>query len=137
MGYHRGSMKVLNSIADLREEARRRVPHAIFEYADRGSYDENTLRRNREDFAKLEFRQRVMVDVSKQATATTILGEPWAFPLALELAAKYPGAIMPRLGLSKNDAADLITYLAARAARLSGPKSSSEPDPHSHHHHKH
>jgi L-lactate dehydrogenase (cytochrome) len=83
MGYHRGSMKILNSIADLREEARRRVPHAIFEYADRGSYDENTLRRNRADFEKLEFRQRVMVDVSKQAVATTVLGEPWAFPLAI------------------------------------------------------
>jgi L-lactate dehydrogenase (cytochrome) len=83
MGYHRASMKVLNSIADLRDEARRRVPRAIFEYADRGSYDEQTLRRNRADYDNFAFRQRVMVDVSKQATATTILGEPWAMPLAI------------------------------------------------------
>ena len=56
-------MKVLNSIADLREEARRRVPRAIFDYADRGSYDEVTFNRNLEDLAALQLRQRVMVDV--------------------------------------------------------------------------
>ena len=42
-------MAVLNSIADLRARARRRVPRAIFDYADRGSYDELTIRRNRDD----------------------------------------------------------------------------------------
>ena len=42
-------MAIVTSIADLRELARRRVPRAIFEYADRGSYDEVTLRRNRSD----------------------------------------------------------------------------------------
>jgi L-lactate dehydrogenase (cytochrome) len=76
-------MSVINSIADLRELARRRVPRAIFEYADRGSYDEVTLRRNRADLEAIELRQRVMVDVSKQALATTILGEPASFPLAI------------------------------------------------------
>ncbi len=37
-------MQVINSIADLREIAQRRVPRSIFEYVDRGSYDELTLR---------------------------------------------------------------------------------------------
>ncbi|MBB6095473.1 L-lactate dehydrogenase (cytochrome) [Povalibacter uvarum] len=76
-------MTVINSIADLRERARRRIPRAIFEYADRGSYDEVTFRRNRHDLEALAFRQRVMVDVSKQALATTLLGEPAAIPLAI------------------------------------------------------
>ena len=40
---------LITSIADLRERARRRVPRAIFDYADRGSYDEVTLARNRDD----------------------------------------------------------------------------------------
>ena len=40
---------IINSIADLREIARRTIPRAIFEYAERGSYDEVTLRRNRSD----------------------------------------------------------------------------------------
>ena len=47
-------MPVLNSIADLRERARKRVPRAIFEYADRGAYDELTLRRNRADLESIE-----------------------------------------------------------------------------------
>jgi len=76
-------MTIVNSIADLREIARRRIPRAIFEYGDRGSYDEVTLRRNRADLEAIELRQRVMVDVSKQALATTIIGEPATFPLAI------------------------------------------------------
>jgi L-lactate dehydrogenase (cytochrome) len=77
------NMTVVNSIADLRELARRRIPRAIFEYADRGSYDEVTFRRNRRDLEALEFRQRVMVDVSSQSLATTILGEPAKIPVAI------------------------------------------------------
>jgi L-lactate dehydrogenase (cytochrome) len=76
-------MTVINSIADLRERARRRIPLAIFEYADRGSYDEVTFRRNRRDLEALEFRQRVMVDVSKQSLETTILGETWKIPVGI------------------------------------------------------
>ena len=70
-------MKVANSIEDLRQEARRRVPRAIFEYADRGAYDEVTFRRNLADLAALELRQRVMIDVSQQQLSTTVLGERW------------------------------------------------------------
>ena len=76
-------MRVVNSIADLRELARRRVPRVIFEYGDRGSYDEVTLRRNRADLEAIELRQRVMVDVSKQSLATTIVGESAVLPLAI------------------------------------------------------
>ena len=76
-------MTALNSIADLRDLARARIPRAIFEYADRGSYDEVTLERNRSRLRALQFRQRVMVDVSQQSLHTTLLGEPAAIPLAI------------------------------------------------------
>jgi L-lactate dehydrogenase (cytochrome) len=76
-------VRVINSIADLRELARRRVPRTLFEYVDGGSYDELTLRRNRADFEALQFRQRVLVDVSRQDLSTTILGSPVAMPLVL------------------------------------------------------
>jgi L-lactate dehydrogenase (cytochrome) len=76
-------MTVLNSIADLREAARRRVPRAIFDYADRGSYDEVTFNRNLADLAAIQLRQRVMVDVSEQQLATTILGERWEIPVGI------------------------------------------------------
>jgi len=76
-------MSVLNSIEDLRQEARRHVPRAIFDYADRGSYDEVTFNRNLADLAALQLRQRVMVDVSRQQLATQILGEDWAIPVGI------------------------------------------------------
>ncbi|HTQ37020.1 MAG TPA: alpha-hydroxy acid oxidase [Steroidobacteraceae bacterium] len=76
-------MRVINSIADLRTLARCRVPRAFFEYVDRGSYDELTLARNRADLEALQFRQRVLVDVSKQRLGTSILGREAALPLAL------------------------------------------------------
>src|SRR6187551_2508827 len=76
-------MPVLNSIEDLRQEARRRVPRAIFDYADRGSYDEVTFNRNLADLAAIQLRQRVMVDVSQQQLATTILGERWEIPVGI------------------------------------------------------
>jgi L-lactate dehydrogenase (cytochrome) len=75
--------KVLNSIEDMRQEARRRVPRAIFDYADRGSYDEITYDRNLADLRALEFRQRVMVDVSSQKLHTTVLGEEWSIPVGI------------------------------------------------------
>lgn len=74
---------IITSIADLRELASRRVPRAIFDYADRGSYDELTLMRNRADFDALEFRQRVAVDVSKQSLDTTLVGQQVAMPVAI------------------------------------------------------
>ena len=76
-------MRILNSIEDLRVVARRRIPRALFDYIDRGSYDELTWNRNRDDLRQLELRQRVMVDVSRLSVATTVLGEPWKMPVGL------------------------------------------------------
>ena len=74
---------IVNSIADLRELARRRIPGAIFEYADRGSYDELTVKRNRAALDALAFRQRVMVDVSNSVLATSLAGTAAAIPVAI------------------------------------------------------
>ena len=59
-----------NSIEDLRAVARSRIPRALFDYIDRGSYDELTWHRNRDDLRALRLRQRVMVDVSRVSTGT-------------------------------------------------------------------
>jgi L-lactate dehydrogenase (cytochrome) len=77
------SLKEATSIEDLREIHRRRVPRAFFEYCDRGSYSEQTLRANSADLARIEFRQRVMVDISARSVETTILGEKVSMPLAI------------------------------------------------------
>ncbi|MBN9008983.1 MAG: alpha-hydroxy-acid oxidizing protein [Rhizobiales bacterium] len=76
-------MKEATSIEDLREIHKRRVPRAFFEYCDRGSYSEQTLRANSADLQKIEFRQRVMVDISARSVETTILGEKVSMPLAI------------------------------------------------------
>ena len=76
-------MRQLLTTADFRAEARRRIPRAIFDYADGGSFAEQTLQRNAADLDALQFRQRVMVDVSKIGTATTLLGCQASLPLAI------------------------------------------------------
>ena len=77
------STKHVTCIEDLRLLHKQRVPKAFFDYADRGSYTEDTLRANSEDLQQIKFRQRILVDVSKRDLSTTILGEPSTMPLIL------------------------------------------------------
>lgn len=83
VGEPKPAMKHVTCIEDLRLLHKRRVPKAFFDYADRGSYAEETLRANRDDLQKIKFRQRILVDVSKRDLSTTILGEPSSMPLIL------------------------------------------------------
>ena len=68
---------------DLRRLAMRRAPRAIFEYVDRGSYDEATLRANRAELDALKLRQRVMIDVDRRSLATAMVGQPVSMPVGL------------------------------------------------------
>ena len=101
-------MKHITCIEDLRLLHKQRVPKAFFDYADRGSYAEETLRANREDLAQIKFRQRILVDVSKRSLSTTILGEPAAMPLIL--------APVGLLGMQHDDG----EIYACRAAQAAG-----------------
>jgi L-lactate dehydrogenase (cytochrome) len=76
-------MKNIACIDDLRELARRKVPKMFFDYAEAGSYSQETLRANRADMERIKLRQRVLVNVEKRTTSTTILGEPVPVPLVL------------------------------------------------------
>src|SRR3954470_23284219 len=76
-------MKHITCIEDLRQLHKRRVPNALFDYADRGSYSEDTLHANHDDLQQIRFRQRILVDVSRRDLSTSILGEPSALPLIL------------------------------------------------------
>ena len=101
-------MKHVTCIEDLRALHQRRVPKAFFDYADRGSYSEETLRANRDDLQQIKFRQRILVDVSKRDLKTTILGEPAAMPLIL--------APVGLLGMQHGDG----EIYACRAAQAAG-----------------
>jgi L-lactate dehydrogenase (cytochrome) len=76
-------MTVVTCIEDLRQMARKRVAKAIFDYVDRGSYEEDTIRANKADLDALKFRQRVAIDVDKRSTASTMLGQPVKMPVAI------------------------------------------------------
>ena len=71
------------NVADYRELARRRIPKVLFDYVDGGSYTEHTLRANSEDFAKVQLRQRVLVDVSNVSVKTEVLGQELGMPMVL------------------------------------------------------
>jgi L-lactate dehydrogenase (cytochrome) len=101
-------MPPLTCIEDLRQLYLRRAPRMFVDYAESGSYQEETLRANRRDFEAVKFRQRVLVDVSQRSTATTLLGEPVALPLAL--------APVGLLGMQHADG----EIFAARAANAAG-----------------
>jgi L-lactate dehydrogenase (cytochrome) len=77
------SLRTVTCIEDLRQLARRKVPRAFFDYAEAGSYSQETLRANREDLERIKLRQRILVDVSRRDLTTTIIGEPARLPLAL------------------------------------------------------
>jgi len=101
-------MPVVTCIEDLRELSRKRVARAIFDYVDRGSYTESTLRANRADLELLTLRQRVGIDVDKRSTRGTMLGEEVSMPVAL--------APVGLTGLNWADG----EILAARAAQRFG-----------------
>ena len=59
--------RLMTCIEDLRQAARRRVPRQFFDYAEAGSYAEQTLRANRADLEAIKLRQRILIDVSHRS----------------------------------------------------------------------
>jgi L-lactate dehydrogenase (cytochrome) len=102
------TLRHMTCIEDLRQVARRRVPRAFFDYAEAGSYSQETLHANRADLEHIKLRQRVLVDVSQRDVSTTILGEKVALPLAL--------APIGLCGMQHGDG----EILACRAAQAAG-----------------
>lgn len=76
-------MAEITCIEDLRRLARKRVPRMFYDYVDGGSWTEYTYRANEEDFGKIEFRQRVAVDITERSTASTMVGQPVSMPVAI------------------------------------------------------
>src|ERR1700716_556639 len=103
-------MAIITNIEDLRRIARRRIPRAIYDYVERGSYDEITLGANRDELNAIRLRQRVLIDVSSVSLASSMLGEAVSMPVAI--------APTGLTGLVHGDG----EMLAARAAETSGIK---------------
>lgn len=76
-------MPVITHIEDLRVLAQRRVPRMFYDYADSGSWTESTYRANSADFQKILLRQRVAFNMENRSTASTMIGQAVAMPVAL------------------------------------------------------
>lgn len=76
------TMDVVN-LAELETLALERLSAMARDYYVSGANDEHTLRANRASFEALTLHYRVLVDVSRRALATTVLGTPVAMPVLL------------------------------------------------------
>jgi L-lactate dehydrogenase (cytochrome) len=76
-------MPVITNIDDLKRIYERRVPRMFYDYCESGSWTEQTFRENTSDFDKLRLRQRVAVDMSGRSTASQMIGQDVAMPVAL------------------------------------------------------
>ncbi|MDI1341424.1 alpha-hydroxy acid oxidase [Polaromonas sp.] len=76
-------MPVITTIEDLRVLAKKRVPRMFYDYADSGSWTESTYRANESDFQSIKLRQRVAVNMENRSTATQMIGQNVAMPVAI------------------------------------------------------
>ncbi len=76
-------MPVIAEIEDLRRLYQRRTPRMFYDYAESGSWSEQTFRDNTTDFAHLRLRQRVAKDMSNRSVRSTMIAEDVAMPVAL------------------------------------------------------
>ncbi|MEI8157532.1 MAG: alpha-hydroxy-acid oxidizing protein, partial [Burkholderiales bacterium] len=101
-------MTVITNIEDLRVLAQKRVPRMFYDYADSGSWTESTYRANVSDFQNIKLRQRVAINMENRSTASTMVGQAVAMPVAL--------APVGSTGMQHADG----EILAARAAQKFG-----------------
>ncbi|MGH8192008.1 MAG: alpha-hydroxy acid oxidase [Rhodanobacteraceae bacterium] len=97
-------MTPITCIEDLHQLYLKRVPRMFVDYCESGSWTETTLRRNLEDFARIQLHQRVAMGVEGGTTTSKMLGDEVTLPLAL--------APVGMLGMQHADG----ELLAARAA---------------------
>ncbi|MFT7309805.1 MAG: L-lactate dehydrogenase (cytochrome), partial [Paracoccaceae bacterium] len=76
-------MPVITTIDDLKRIYRRRVPKMFYDYAESGSWTEQTFRENVSDFDQIRLRQRIAVDMTDRNTASQMVGEDVSMPVAL------------------------------------------------------
>ncbi|MBM9466541.1 alpha-hydroxy acid oxidase [Nakamurella leprariae] len=71
------------TVDDLRTIARRHTPRSVFDYVDGSAETERSTARALAAFERVEFRPKVLRDVSQIDLTTTVLGRPAAMPLIL------------------------------------------------------
>ncbi|KVH93191.1 Aldolase-type TIM barrel [Cynara cardunculus var. scolymus] len=75
-------MEVTN-VTEYQAIAKEKLPKMIYDYYASGAEDQWTLEENRNAFARILFRPRILIDVSKIDMATTILGFKISMPIMI------------------------------------------------------
>ena len=101
-------MTPITNIYDLKALHKKRTPKMFYDYAESGSWTEQTFRDNVDDFGKIRLRQKVAVDISNRSTEMPMLGEAFKMPVSL--------APIGMLGMQHPDG----EILAAQAAEAFG-----------------
>ena len=76
-------MAKITEIEDLKRIYKRRTPKMFYDYCESGSWTEQTFRENSSDFDLIKLRQRVAVDMTGRSTASKMIGQDVAMPVAL------------------------------------------------------
>lgn len=76
-------MPVITTIDDLKRLHKRRTPKMFYDYAESGSWTEQTFHENTSDFDQIRLRQRVAVDMDNRSTKSQMIGHDVAMPVAL------------------------------------------------------
>ncbi|MCP3380305.1 alpha-hydroxy-acid oxidizing protein [Bradyrhizobium sp. CCGUVB4N] len=116
---------------ELRELAKRRLPHGLFEYIDRGTEDESALRRNRNALDAVRIKPRVLTGGRARTQAISLFGETYETPMIVAPTA-FAGLVWYRgeIELAKAAGAngmpfcastDAITAVEEIAAASAGP----------------
>ena len=71
------------NIFDMRAQAQKRLPKGLFEFVDRGTEDEVSLRNNRAAFERIRFKPRTLVDVSGRNQDINLFGKAHKMPIAI------------------------------------------------------
>jgi L-lactate dehydrogenase (cytochrome) len=74
-------LKSVVNLAEMRNLAKKRVPKAVFDYVDGGANDELAYARSQEIYSRVEFKARVLRDVSKIDLACDVFGQKTALPI--------------------------------------------------------
>ncbi|CAM3362476.1 alpha-hydroxy acid oxidase [Deinococcus saxicola] len=100
---HQALARAVN-LSEIEALGRERLDQNALDYYASGANDGHTVRANREDFARIRLRPRMLVDVSSIDTSTQVLGLPLDFPVGVAPSAFH--------GLAHPDA-ELATARAA------------------------
>ncbi|MGB1757287.1 MAG: alpha-hydroxy acid oxidase [Pseudomonadales bacterium] len=74
---------MITCIEDLKSAYQRSVPKMFYDYTESGSWSEYTFRENERALQRLQFRQRVLVDLRNRDISGTLLGQRVKMPVAL------------------------------------------------------